>query len=349
MQWVCAHPLAPPGCCTRYCLQVGAAGQPCSVGDTVDCFINDGWWENSRVVALQRRGAQLLVKVVGEEKPVPVQLANTRPMLRFAGGQWSRVQADTPAAAAPAAAADGSDAGVADAALPDKKSRSRQPGGSKKQQAAAAAAASAAAGEQPQDQPAAETEREAAEAEAAAEEPTEKPPQKKRRGRPGGSGKKQQAAAAVAAAVAAGAGGDDAGAAEEAPSAAAAAAAAAVGAGTPAGEPASGGTSPQPPTTAKSKRPASTGGGSAGAAGGKKAPPVYHVPADFAPAVLPGADLSSLQAARQSVPLAVCRRFLGLRRQVAEDQYPAYETTSTHLKGCDVELLAQALAEIMHT
>ena len=346
--WVHAQPLAPPsGCCTRFCLQVGAAGQPCSVGDIVDCFINDGWWENSRVVALQKRGAQLSVKVVGEEKPVPVQLANSRPMLRFAGGQWSRVQAGATAAATPAAeaaAADRGNAGGADAAQSGKRQRGRQPGGSKKQQAAAAA--SAAAGEQQQDQPAAEAEQAAAEAEAeaAAEEQAEEPAHKKRRGRPGGSGKKQRAAAAAAA-------GGDAGAEEEPPSVAATAAAAAGAgaAGTPAGEPASGGMSPQPPTAAKSKRPATTGGSSAGAAGGKKAPPVYTVPADFDPSMLPAADLSSLRAARQSVPLAVCRRFLGLRLQVAEDQYPAYETTSTHLKGCDIELLAQALAEVMHT
>ena len=68
----------------------------------------------------------------------------------------------------------------------------------------------------------------------------------------------------------------------------------------------------RPSAAAAGKKAQKAGGGG----GGKAAQPAYEVPPGFDPAVLPPVDLSSEQAARRSLPLAFCRRFLVLRREV---------------------------------
>lgn len=284
------------------------------------------------------------MEVDGERHEVP--LAKTRASLKYSQGRWQPAVAGAGEAAEGAAAAPAAKEAEAegqDAAQPAAKKR-----GKKQAQAAAA--------EEPQAQAAAEA------AEPAGEDGEEDEPGGKRRCN---SGRKQQRPMAAHA-------GDG----------AAPADADAAGAG---------GSTAATPSAAPAASPAKAGKKGGGGSSAKKAAAAYEVPPGFDPAVLPPADLSSARVAKNSVPLAFCRRFLALRRAlptagecgrapgaariagrhhasrrmrcspIITDLHacclepshppadlPTYESSSSHLRGVDAQLLAQALAEVMH-
>jgi hypothetical protein len=68
-----------------------------------------------------------------------------------------------------------------------------------------------------------------------------------------------------------------------------------------------------------SPAPAAQPGKKGGHGPRKGPPPSYDVPDGFDPSVLPPVDTSSIKAARVSLPLAFCRRFLLLRRLVPDE------------------------------
>ena len=76
-------------------------------------------------------------------------------------------------------------------------------------------------------------------------------------------------------------------------------------------------------TAATPASPAKGGKKAGGGGSGKKAAPAYAVPAGFDASLLPPVDLSSAKAAKNSAPLAVTRRFLGLRRALPAAGEPA--------------------------
>ncbi|KAI7841298.1 hypothetical protein COHA_004917 [Chlorella ohadii] len=330
-----------------WALGVGAAR---AVGDACDAFVNGGWWETARVVELQDGGQRLTVEVDGEQEQV--ELAHTRTTLRFTGGQWlaeSTCAADVAAAAAAAAAAKAAQpakkggrkqqqqqqqpaAAVADESgepgeePPSKKRRSSKA-------AAKTAAAAAAATEPEQEQQDAQEEQKQQPEEEQQQQPEEEQQQQEQQQQQGRkepglrSPRKQRQPTAAHA-------GDGAAppAAVDEPGSAAAAAAA--GASSPGGA-----KSKKAPASTAKKTPASSA---------KKAPPTYEVPADFDPSVLPEVDLSTAAAAKRSVPTAFAKRFLNLRRLLPAAELPSYPATSSHLKGVDAELVAQAVAELLH-
>lgn len=81
------------------------AGEARAVGDSCDCFLNGGWWEQCRVVGLNAEGSAVKVELqAGQElEKHSVALEHCRRTLRFAGGRW--LASAPPSAAAAAAAA----------------------------------------------------------------------------------------------------------------------------------------------------------------------------------------------------------------------------------------------------
>ena len=169
--------------------QASAAGVPRAVGDTCDCFINGGWWEACKVLAVEEAangGPMLAVEFGLQRERSSATLAETRSTLRFAGGRWQPVAAPAAAAGGGQQASGGdaggeqqADAGDADGS-PSKKRR-RKPSTAQK----------AAAGE-------GDVQAEAEAAAAAGTAEATEPPAKKQRDT------RQSACAAAAAAAAAG-------------------------------------------------------------------------------------------------------------------------------------------------
>ncbi|KAL4425570.1 hypothetical protein ABPG75_009586 [Micractinium tetrahymenae] len=335
------RPAPPPEECSR--------GGTRRVGDICDCLIEGAWWEACRVVAVRdakKKGGGALEVLWGEERK-EVPRADARSTLRFAGGRWepcTLVDVDGEAAGGDGAqpSMGGTQQQKQGKDSPAKKQRAVKAGASEKAAAVEAGPDGEAAGEEPptKKRRSSKTQKAAAGAAAeaaaqAAQAPAHAPP-----AAAGGAAEAEQpglstAAAAEAAAPAAAAAAPSASAAEAADAAEALMAAAASA----------------PPTTggkAKGKKAAAAAGASAKKTPARAASAPYEVPADFDGSVLPAVDASTVGRAKSSAPLAFARRFLTLRQEVPAEELPTYPAKSSHLKGCDLELLSRTVAEIMH-
>ncbi|KAK9817124.1 hypothetical protein WJX72_009853 [[Myrmecia] bisecta] len=73
----------------------------------------------------------------------------------------------------------------------------------------------------------------------------------------------------------------------------------------------------------------------------------YEVPEGFGADQLPGVDLTSPATCRSTVPAAFLTRFLELRRQLPAAQLPHYQQKGEHMYGADAQLVEQVRAELM--
>ncbi|GAB4816748.1 hypothetical protein N2152v2_003794 [Parachlorella kessleri] len=300
--------------------EVAQAGQARQAGEPVECLVNGGWWEDSRVVEVVKGGTEVVCLVHGEQHPLP--LANVRNRLAFAGDVWSVREQDETTPPPPKVARKGR----LSSGAPGQKAAGKQRNGQQQQQkkkknkeAAATADQAPGTGEAGPGPP----------ADGAAATPC--------------------AATAAAEAGAGSCGGD-----EGAPSTAAAAKpttskkkAAGAGGGSTARKKGGKAAAAAAAIAAAAESPG-LGAGAPGAAGSSKVGEAegYQVPEGLSPADLPTVSLGGGPgSAKASLLHAAARRFLLLRQELPQDECPSYDEPNQHLKAGDTALLDRVLAE----